>query len=1206
MLAKFSVKKPLTILVAVVVIIVFGVISVSKMTPDLFPSIEAPYVLVMTTYPGASPEEAETEITNPMEQQLAAMANLEGINSVSGDNYSLIQMKFADDVNMDTVTVDLSEKIDQIKGTLPEMASSPVVLKMSMDMMPTVITAVEMGSKSEGEISQIVKDDLMTPLKGVDGVASVSAMGLVDSSIQIVLSEDKIEKVNDKVSSAISKEFNKAQNQVNKGLKETKKAKKQIEKGKDGVTQAAHSYAELEDAKEQLKTEKAKLENLKNQYDANKDNPLQAEQILQQIRDAGFEPETLSYGITAMDNQIARIDDTLKNFGDKESEISFNLSKQYSDLASAETTINSTIEKLKESSETIKTQRDAAIANADLKGVLTMDNISSILNAQNFSMPAGYVSEGDSKILVSVGDKIRDKDELEQLVLFDPGIDGVDPVRLCDVATVTYGAGDSQTYTKVNGKNGVCLSFTKQSNYATATAAENINEKFASLEKEYDGLHFVNLYDGGEYIHIVINSVLKSLLLGAVLAMLILFFFLRDIRPTIITAVSIPLSVLFALVMMYFTGVTLNMVSMAGLAIGIGMLVDNSIVVVENIFRLRSLGYSRVQAAVSGAVQVSGAIIASTLTTVCVFLPIIFISGTTKDIFMDVALTVSYSLGASLIIAMTLVPAMAKALLKGDGTNAILKQDGKVINRYRNAAGWALDHKKITIIAALVLFVGSCGLAVSKGFEFMPSMSTPQISGSVQMPEGSKLEDTSKACDEISDEICKVDGVDDVGFMLSSSTMSMLNMEDAGTDVTNVSFYIIMDESKLDNIDKITKRLDVMEKKYQCEIMTSADMDMTSAMGGSDVSMTLYSEDLDKLRIAASNVEDEMRGMKELEEVSDVTEDSAKELHIVVNKNKAMKEGLTVAQVYQNISSVLAEEKTSTSLKTTKSTVDVVVENTTKDSITRKDLENLKLEVTDAASDEKRKIKLAEIASINTDASLDEINHNDQKRSLTVTASVKDGYNITKTSEKVQKAIKDKGIVGADVTLENGGQYEEIMKSMKNMLLMLLVGFLLIYLVMVAQFQSLRAPLIIIFTVPLAFTGGMLGLLITGQTVSVISMMGFVMLMGIVVNNGIVLVDCINRFRLEGMGMEEAIINAGSVRMRPVIMTAATTILGLAPLAAGLGTGAEMMQPVAIVCMGGLIYSTVTTLLIIPIMYRIFAKKTVNKIEEEELEIVSA
>ena len=251
-------------------------------------------------------------------------------------------------------------------------------------------------------------------------------------------------------------------------------------------------------------------------------------------------------------------------------------------------------------------------------------------------------------------------------------------------------------------------------------------------------------------------------------------------------------------------------------------------------------------------------------------------------------------------------------------------------------------------------------------------------------------------------------------------------------------------------------------------------------------------------------------------------------------------------------------------------------------------------------------IKLAEIASINTDASLDEINHNDQKRSLTVTASVKDGYNITKNSEKVQKAIKDKGIVGADVTLENGGQYEEIMKSMKNMLLMLLVGFLLIYLVMVAQFQSLRAPLIIIFTVPLAFTGGMLGLLITGQTVSVISMMGFVMLMGIVVNNGIVLVDCINRFRLEGMGMEEAIINAGSVRMRPVIMTAATTILGLAPLTAGLGTGAEMMQPVAIVCMGGLIYSTVTTLLIIPIMYRIFAKKTVNKIEEEELEIVSA
>lgn len=1205
MLTKFSIKKPLTIFVAVIVVIVFGVISVSKMTPDLFPNIDSPYVLIMTTYPGASAEEAETEITNPMEQKMATVSNLEKINAISGDNYSLIQMQFTDGVDMDTVSVDLGEKIDQIKGQLPERASAPVVIKMGMDIMPTVITAVEMGDLSEAEISQLVKDDLMTPLKGVDGVASVSAMGLVDSNIQIVLSEDKIKKVNDDVSAAISKEFDKAEKQVNKGKKKLNSAGKKIKKGKKAVTDAASTYAELKEGREKLISQKSNLENLKNQYDANKDNPLMLEQVIQQIRAAGFEPETLSYGIAAIDDRISQIDSAIKNFGDNDTEISFNLNKQYSDLVGAESTINSTAQKLKESAETIKSQRDAAIAGADLTDVLTMENISAILNAQNFEMPAGYVTDGDSKILVSVGDKIKDRDELEQMVLFDPGIEGIDPVKLCDVATVTYGTGNSENYTKINGKNGVCLSFAKQSNYATATVSDNINEKFRSLEKEYDGLRFVNLYDGGEYIHIVISSVLNNLLLGAILAMIILFLFLRDIRPTVITAISIPLSVLFALVMMYFTGVTLNMVSMAGLAIGIGMLVDNSIVVVENIFRLRSIGYSRVQSAVSGAVHVSGAIIASTLTTVCVFLPIVFISGTAHDIFMDVALTVTFSLAASLIIALTLVPTMAKSMLKGDGSNAMLRQDGTVIRKYRRATEWVLCHKKATLAVALILFVGSCGLAISKGFEFMPSMSSEQISGNIQMPKKSKIEETSEACDEIENEVGKIDGVKDVGLMLSTNTLSMVGMDNSEIDVTNVSFYIIMDESKLDNVNAVTKKLDELADKYNCDITTSADMDITSIMGGSDISITLFAEDLDKLRTAAINLEDEMRGTKGLEDVSDVGEKSSEELHIVVNKNKAMKEGLTVAQVYQKVSAVLAEDTTSTSLKTSKSSIDVVIENTTKNSFSKKDLRNLKLEVTDSKTGEKHKVKLKDIAAINPDASLNEINHTNQKRSITVKANVKNGYNITKVSQKLNKNIKEKNIIGSDITMENGGQYEEIMDSMKSMALMMLVGFVLIYLIMVAQFQSLRAPLIIIFTVPLAFTGGMLGLLMAGQSVSVVSMMGFVMLMGIVVNNGIVLVDCINRFRYEGMSMSEAIIEAGAVRMRPVIMTALTTILGLAPLGIGIGTGAEMMQPVAIVCMGGLIYSTVTTLLIIPIMYRIFARKKLERIEDEELEIVN-
>ena len=926
--------------------------------------------------------------------------------------------------------------------------------------------------------------------------------------------------------------------------------------------------------------------------------------------------------------------------------MNFELGSKYADLTSAEGTVESTVNQLQSALSQLQSSKEAALASADMTGVITMQNVSAILSAQNFSMPAGYITDGKAEVLVSVGDKIRDKDELEDLILFDMGIDGLDPIRLCDVATVSYTDDDAETYAKINGNNGVLLSFTKQSSYATADVSENITDKFTQLEKEYkdDGLSFTTLYDQGDYIHIVINSVLQNLLLGAILAIVILLVFLRDLRPTLITAVSIPLSVIFAIVLMYFSGVTLNMISLAGLAIGVGMLVDNSIVVVENIYRLRSMGYSRVQAAFSGAVQVAGAITASTLTTICVFVPIIFVDGMTRDIFTDLALTVAYSLLASLLIALTLVPAMARGLLKKETRLTVLSQTGRFMDKYRAAVRWALSHKAIVLIAAVALLVGSSGLALMRGLSFMPSMSTPQISATIQMPKESTLKETSDTTDKIVKEIRKVDGVETTGAMLSSDTAGMMGMSGISQDVTSTMVYIILDEDKADNGKIIAKKLDKLAKKYNCEIVTSADMDMSSMMGGSGVQIKLYSEDLKQLRTAGVAVERKLKGMKSLEDISTIDEDSSKELHVVVNKNQAMKYGLTVAQVYQQISAKLTKESAATTLSENGSSMDVVVENSTSKAFTREDLENMKLKASGSAGSSgtgssgaaggsgsaaasggsmpgtsgssasdtsssapsgSSEVRLSSIADIQTTASLSEINHDNQKRSLSVSASVKDGYNITHVNSDVQKMIKKEKLIPSGVKVDYGGENEEIMHSMKQMMLMLLVGFILVYLVMVAQFQSLRSPFIVIFTIPLAFTGGMLALLICGQDVSVVSMMGFVMLMGVVVNNAIVLVDCINRFRLEGMDMESAVIEAGAVRMRPVLMTAITTILGLLPLAIGLGTGAEMMQPVAIVCIGGLLYATLTTLVVIPIMYRVFAKKHMEKIAEEELEIVN-
>ncbi len=607
-------------------------------------------------------------------------------------------------------------------------------------------------------------------------------------------------------------------------------------------------------------------------------------------------------------------------------------------------------------------------------------------------------------------------------------------------------------------------------------------------------------------------------------------------------------------------------------------------------------------------------------------------------------MTVAYSLLASLLIALTLVPAMARGTLKKETRLTVLSQTGRFMAKYRAAVRWALSHKAVVLIAAVVLLVGSSGLALMRGLSFMPSMSTPQISATIQMPKESTLKETSDTTDKIVKEIRKVDGVETTGAMLSSDTAGMMGMSGMSQDVTSTMVYIILDEDKADNGKIIAKKLDKLAKKYNCEIVTSADMDMSSMMGGSGVQIKLYSEDLKQLRTAGVAVERKLKGMKSLEDISTIDEDSSKELHVVVNKNQAMKYGLTVAQVYQQISAKLTKESAATTLSENGSSMDVVVENSTSKAFTREDLENMKLKASGSAGSSgagssgaaggsgsaaasrgsmsgasgssasdtsssapsgSSEVRLSSIADIQTTASLSEINHDNQKRSLSVTASVKDGYNITHVNSDVQKMIKKEKLIPSGVKVDYGGENEEIMHSMKQMMLMLLVGFILVYLVMVAQFQSLRSPFIVIFTIPLAFTGGMLALLICGQDVSVVSMMGFVMLMGVVVNNAIVLVDCINRFRLEGMDMESAVIEAGAVRMRPVLMTAITTILGLLPLAIGLGTGAEMMQPVAIVCIGGLLYATLTTLVVIPIMYRVFAKKHMEKIAEEELEIVN-
>lgn len=1194
MLVKYSVKKPFTIFVAVIIVGVFGLLAVYKMTPDLLPSINTPYAVVATTYPGASAEEVESQLTEPIEQQLATLSNVKNVTSMSADNYSVVSLEFTSKANMDALSVDIRDKVDQIESQFPESASTPLVMKINLDMMPVSVAAVNLKDKTPAQVSTFVKENLKSKLEATEGVASVNYIGMIDEGYQIVLSQEEIDKINDKVAAAIAAEFNKGEGQLKSGISEAKSGSKAIDDRKNEIKDAAPALSELELNIQGLKQLKEIGPGIWENYE-NATDEVVKKALETQMQDMGFEDAK------DFKNKLDNVDLLIDAAEHAITDISFT----YSDLSATGSTLDSVVSQLQATLSQIESQKQAAIDSADMTGVITMDNVTAILNAQNFSMPAGYVSDGEADILVSVGDKIKDLDEIKNLTMFDLDIEGLDPIKVKDIATVSYVADESESYTRVDGENGILLMFTKQSTYATATVADNIGDTFTNLEKEYKDLKFTSFVDQGEYIHTVVNSVFKDLLMGALFAILVLLFFLRDIRPTIITAISIPVSVVFALALMYFSGVTMNMISMSGLAIGVGMLVDNSIVVIENTYRLRSMGYSAVQSAVSGASQVAGAITASTLTTICVFVPIVFVDGMTRELFTDLALTITYSLLASLLIALSFVPAVAKGSLIKNTKNTVLSQEGRTIAKYKNAVAWCLLHKKRVVFAALALLIASTGVLLIRGFEFMPEMSSDQISAAIKTPDGSTLEETAAINDKISEEVRKIDGVESVGVMLATNLADTVGIGAGEADTENTTMYIKLEKGMSQQGKVVGKKMEKLAKKYDCEVFNSATMDMTSYIGGSGVTLNLYSDDIDKLRVTGEKIEENLRGMKSLEDVSDVQENSTDELRIVVNKNTAMKNGLTVAQVYQQVAAKLAKDKTATTLTDDGGNkVDVKVSTSGKSGVKMQELMDMKL-IVDKKDGTKEKILLSSISTVHRDASLSVINHDNQKRTLSISAAVKDGYNVTKVTSDVKETINDNELVPSGVSIEYAGANKEIMHSMKQMILMMLVGMVLVYLIMVAQFQSLRSPFIIIFTLPLAFTGGMLALLITNNVLSVIAMMGFVMLVGIAVNNGIVLVDCINRFRLEGMERERAIIEAGAVRMRPVMMTAATTVLGLIPLALGIGQGSEMAQPVAIVTVGGLIYATLTTLLIIPIMYSWLSRKHMEKIEEKELEIIN-
>lgn len=1323
MLSRFSVKKPYTVIVGIVLVIILGVVSLSKMSTDLLPSMNLPYAIVVTSYAGASPEQVESAVTQPIEAAMASTSNIKNISSRSSNNMSMVILEFEQSANMDSVTVEMRESLDQIGGNWPDTVGNPIIMKLNPDMLPIMIAAVEVEDMDNIEICDYTEKDLIPEIESVEGVASVTGTGLIEESVQVTLSQKKIDEINEKIKTSLDKKFADAESEMDSAEDEISSGKNELTSGRDSMAnQISDAQNQLNDKKIELfQTEtdlNNKLEELKNTKSETENGIKSLTELQTQVKALITSKEQLTKAIAElkammqvpgqtdpaqtipgqtdptqtvpgqtdptqtdptqtvpgqtdpaqMQEQLAKAQEQLTKLESQLAQVDAGLSQIKSQLASQEgstlkadasdkklvsyiadsitkaeqglvqinggiaaiesglqsvaqgkTTINDTLatlnqsqitgsvemgsasaqlasgeEKLKEARDTFEETKQEAYDSTDLNNILTMETLTNILTAQNFSMPAGYITDEGESYMVRVGDAVDSIDALKDMVLMDLGMDGVDTIHLSDVADISVTDNSQDSYARLNGKPGVMLSIEKQTGYSTGDVTDRVYEKFESLKKSDENLQVSVMMDQGIYIDMIVDSVINNMIVGAILAILILLLFLKDIKPTLVIACAIPVSVIFAVVLMYFSGVTLNMISLSGLALGIGMLVDNSIVVIENVYRMRGEGLSAKKAAVEGAKQVGGAITASTLTTVCVFAPIVFVEGITRQLFVDMGLTIAYTLLASLLIALTFVPMMGSRMLRKTKDIRHPWFD-RIQDVYGTVLGKLLKVKPLVLLVMVVLLIASVWGSLSKGTEFMPDMESTQMTVTVTPPEDAEFAEACELADEVTEQVMDISDVESVGAMAGGSGMaSGLMGSGGGNDIT---LYILVKEDKELTNDEIAEEIKNRTKDSEAEISVStSEMDM-GALAGEGLTIQIRGRDLEKLQSMAGDVKEIVSRVEGTTDVATNAEETEQEFRITVDKEKAAKYGMTVAQIYQIVAERMADDTSDDTISTDIKDYDIYLESVEQSEATIESLKNVTFTYTDKESGDEEEIKLSQVADFEELESLTSISREGQERYVQVTAAIDKGYNVGLVGDKVQKAVQDYELPEG-YTVEMTGEDESINEAMEQLVLMLVLAIAFIYLIMVAQFQSLRAPFIILFTVPLAMTGGFGALLITGNVLSIISMIGFIMLVGIIVNNGIVMVEYINQLRREGVEKREAIITAGKTRLRPILMTALTTIFAMSTMAFGSDMGSDMGRPMAIVTIGGMIYGTLMTLVVVPCIYDLFYSNK-SMVEEE-------
>ncbi|MDI6870442.1 MAG: efflux RND transporter permease subunit [Bacillota bacterium] len=1016
-LPSLSVKRPVTTIVLVAMVLILGWVAVGRLAIDLLPRIVFPQAAIMTTYRGASPSEIENLVTRPIEAIVGTVNNVKNIYSFSLADTSVVAVEFEWGTDMDFATLAIREKVDMIKRYLPEDIEPPMVVKADPSMMPIMQIGVY-GRRNLASLKKLVDDEIRPKLERVEGVASVLVTGGLDREIQIRLDQQKL----------------------------------------------------------------------------------------------------AQYGISP--SQVVQA-----------------------------------------------------------------------LRAENVTLPGGYVVENERELTIRTMGEFESLREVAELVVAVPGGPSV---RLNELGQVVDSFADVRNHSRVNGRPSIGIMIQKQSSANTVLVARRIKKELARLERSVlpKDVHLSLGMDQSEFIERSINNVKKNAFQGGVLAISVLFFFLRHLVPTAIIGLAIPFSIVCTFVLMYFGKLTLNLMSLGGLALGVGMMVDNAIVVLENIYRYRQEGHSITESAIKGAEEVSTAIQASTLTNLVVFLPIVFVQGLAAMIFKEMALTVTYSLLASLVVALTLVPVMASRWLRRVRTHATgLSEEeyawhtaGRLGRWYYGVLGAALRHRKLVIGLAVFAFLTSFIPWALVEKEFMPPMDAREISVRITMPKGTRLENTDQVVREVERLIAEQPETDTVMVSVGGGNLFTLGL-DSGTE--NATLEVRLKKGAAARQGRSTE--DVVDYlRQEVRRIAGAKIQVTKSGGGlmggggfgAPVQIRIKGDNLAVLANLADGVVRRISRIPGIREADSSLSEGRPEVQVYLRRDKAAAYGLNAALVAQAVRTAIGGE-VATRYRVGGDEVDVRVRLDQKDRQSLADLTRVRV-----ASPAGVQLPLYEVADVRPGMGPNQINRMNQSRYVTITAQIHNRFSgavIRDVSEALKGYPMPEGY-----RLEFGGEAENMQESFGDLGLAFILAAALVYIIMAAQFESFLYPFIIMFTVPMAFIGVAWTLFLCGKSLSLYAIIGGIMLAGIVVNNAIVLVDFTNTLRSRGYQRDEALRRAGPTRLRPILMTTLTTVLGLVPMALGLGEGAEAESPLALVLIGGLATSTLLTLVLVPVIYTLF------------------